>query len=340
MPDQGRSTFVAAPAAITDPASLLPAGSLLAAPRPATLVIAVLAEKGGGGTLHSLRGELPAARACWQSAIVAARAVNLKSLEYRAHANVGIAFYQEGDFTRALEHYQAALLGARALADSNLAARVSSNMAILYHLRGELDTALDAAVQARELREQMGDRLGVTNIDNTRASVLLAQRRLAEARAIAEAVVQEAASAEDERLLGGYLDTLVQIQLAQGETNAARASLQRALALPAAQTDAALRHDLEHHRILISLASGEIESAQSALASLPEPDTPKVYIERQIISGWLALARGDATQAQEHAQLARTRIALSGCALHQNAAARLSQAIAMRQPFTWSAGSF
>ena len=38
------------------------------------------------------------------------------------------------------------------------------------------------------------------------------------------------------------------------------------MALPAAQTDAALRHDLEYHRILILLASGDIESAQSTIA--------------------------------------------------------------------------
>ncbi len=292
------------------------------------------------GTLHSLRGELSAARACWQSAIVAARAVNLKSLEYRAHTNLGITFYQEGDLTRALEHYQAALLGARALADSNLAARVLSNMAILYHLHGELDTALDAAAQARTLREQIGDRLGVTNIDNTRASVLLAQHRLDEARAIAEAIVREAASAGNERLLGGYLDTLAQIQLAQGETSAARASLERALALPAAQTDVSLRNDLEHHRILILLASGEIQAAQCTLASLPEPDAPKVHIERQLISGWLALARGEVALAQEHAQLARVRIASSGCALYENAAARLSEAVTTRRPVTENVGLF
>lgn len=282
------------------------------------------------GTLHSLRGELPAARACWQTAIVAARAVNLKSLEYRAHTNLGITFYQEGDLARALEHYQAALLGARALADSNLAARVLSNMAILYHLRGELDTALDAAAQARELREQMGDHLGVTNIDNTRASVLLAQHRLDEARAIAEGLVREAANAGNERLLGGYLDTLAQIQLAQGEIGAARILLQRALELPAAQTDAALRSDLQHHLILILLASGEVEAAQRTLASLPEPNAPKVHIERQLVSGWLALARGEAALAQEHAQSAQARIASSGCALYQNAAMRLSMAATQR----------
>jgi len=40
---------VAAHAATADPTSFLPAGSLLATPRPATRVIAVLAEKGGGG---------------------------------------------------------------------------------------------------------------------------------------------------------------------------------------------------------------------------------------------------------------------------------------------------
>jgi chromosome partitioning protein len=49
VPDQGQPVSVAAPAALTDPASLLPAGSLLAAPRPATRVVAVLAEKGGVG---------------------------------------------------------------------------------------------------------------------------------------------------------------------------------------------------------------------------------------------------------------------------------------------------
>ncbi len=58
MPDQGQPTCVAAPAAPTNLASLFSAGSLLAAPRPATRVIArwvqrVLAEKGGVGTLRA-----------------------------------------------------------------------------------------------------------------------------------------------------------------------------------------------------------------------------------------------------------------------------------------------
>ena len=59
MPDQGQPTLVAAPAAAADPASpTVPAGSSLAAPRPATRVIArwvqrVLAEKGGVGTLRA-----------------------------------------------------------------------------------------------------------------------------------------------------------------------------------------------------------------------------------------------------------------------------------------------
>jgi tetratricopeptide (TPR) repeat protein len=126
------------------------------------------------GILFNIRGQAREASREWQRAIAAAREANLKSIEYRCQMNLGTVCYQQGDWANALEYYHAALLGARANYDSNIAARVWSNIAIVRHIRGELDEALAAAAQARELKEQMGDRVGVANADNTRANVLLA----------------------------------------------------------------------------------------------------------------------------------------------------------------------
>lgn len=278
------------------------------------------------GIISNIRGEAQAALDFWQRAIAAARAARWKSIEYRCRTNIGIVLYQRGDWSGALENYHAALLGARTLADSNVAARVLSNLAILHHIRGELEAALDAAEQARGLKEQMGDRLGAANADNTRASVLLALGRFDEARALSEATVEEAEHADDRRMLGGYLDTLAQILLAQKQAMVALETLNRAQNLPEAQADASLATDLHHHLAFALLVSGNADAAQRELSTRPEPSDPKAYIEGQIIRGWVALARGDKAQASAYAQAAKARIESSGYALYRNATARLTDA--------------
>jgi ATP/maltotriose-dependent transcriptional regulator MalT/DNA-binding XRE family transcriptional regulator len=284
------------------------------------------------GIVSNIRGQSQAALDYWQRAIAAARAANWKSIEYRCRANIGIVLYQHGDWAGALENYRAALFGARALADSNVAARVLGNLAILHHLRGELDAALDVAAQMRELKEQMGDSLGVANADNTRASVLLALHRLDEARALSAATVDQVERAGDRRMLGGCLDTLAQILLAQGNVAAARDTLQRALDLPEAQNDASLVKDLRHHRAFALLASGNADAAQRELVDIAASDDPKAFIERKLVEGWIALARGERPAAADCARAARARVEASGYALYQNAAARLADAASAPSP--------
>jgi ATP/maltotriose-dependent transcriptional regulator MalT len=285
------------------------------------------------GALAGIHGELQAAQEQWQEAITTARVTGSKSLEYRAHTNMGITLYQKGDFPNALEHYQIALFGAQSFADSILAARVLSNMAILHHLCGQFDTALAEAEQARQLRVQLGDRLGVANLDNTRASILLAQHRFAGAHTIAENVVREAESLHHLRLLGSALDTLAQIHLAQGDGKAAEASLKRALELPSAQQDTSLSGDLRCHLALVQLVDGEVDAAKHTLVGLPEDESPRAAIERAILGGWLALAQQETATAYEHLALAQTRIETSGCRLYQHAVERLAEASTGNQTY-------
>ena len=279
------------------------------------------------GTLAALHGDRPMARRHWESAAYNGRLAGLKSVEYRAYTNLGIAFYQEGNFAASLEHYQQALLGARDYADDVLAARVLSNMAVLHHLCGEFESALAEIEESYTLREKWQDQVGMANLNNTRASILLAQGRLAEAYTLAQNMVRQAENLQHPRLLGSALDTLAQIQLAQKEVPAARASLERALHLPAVQEETSLHAELLRHLAFVQLAGGETEAAESTLAHLPADESPAACIEFWLISGRLALRRKDQARAKEALTRSRDRIETSGCFLYRQSVQRLERAL-------------
>ncbi|HEX7434249.1 MAG TPA: tetratricopeptide repeat protein [Anaerolineaceae bacterium] len=279
------------------------------------------------GILFNIRGQAREAAHEWQRAIAAARQANLKPIEVRCQMNLGIVYYQQGDSANALEYYHAALLGARANNDSSIAARVWSNIAIVQHIRGKLDDALVAVAQARHLKELMGDRVGVANADNTRANILLAQEHYDLARTICENAIAEAERGNAERLLGGYLDTLAQIQLAQGKATEALATLRRILRLPGAGADASLMRDVRCHLVLALLAQGQVDVAQRAWKSLTESNDPKQYIEQNLVGGWLGRARRDLRAAHACLRRACERMEVSGYALYENGVKRLENAL-------------
>jgi tetratricopeptide (TPR) repeat protein/transcriptional regulator with XRE-family HTH domain len=279
------------------------------------------------GISFNIRGQMDEASHELRRAIAAARVANRMSIEIRCHMNLGIVCYQQGDWANALEYYHAALLGARANNDSSIVARVWSNIAIVQHIRGELDDALAAAAQARELKEQMGDRIGVANADNTRANVLLALEHYDQARSICENAIAEAENGGAERLLGGYLDTLAQIQLAQGKAAEAFATLRKILGLPGACADASLMRDVHCHLVLALLAQGKVEDAQSEWVTLTESNDPRQYIEQNLAGGWLLRARPDYCGAHECLRRASERMELNGYALYANGVRRLGNAL-------------
>jgi ATP/maltotriose-dependent transcriptional regulator MalT len=281
----------------------------------------------GLGIALNMRGQAQEASRAWQRAIAAAQAAGLKVIEVRCQMNLGIAAYQQGDWAAALGYYHDALLGARTNYDSLLAARIWSNIAIVRHIRGELEEALKAAAEARTLKEQMGDRVGMANADNTRASVLLALEDYDQARSICEAAIVEAEDGKAERLLGGYLDTLALIQLAQGEADEALATLQRIPALPGAGEDASLMHDVHCHLVLALLAQDRGEAAQEEWQALAESNDPRHLIERDLAGGWLWRARGDLPAAKACLRRARERVETSGYALYAQGVRRLEKAL-------------
>ena len=281
----------------------------------------------GLGIVFNLRGQAYEASREWQRALSSARAANLKSLEVRCESNLGIACYQKGDLANALEHYHAALLGAQVRNDIVTAARIWSNIAIVQHIRGELQEALTAAAQARDLKEQIDDRVGMANADNTRSSILLALEDYDQARTICKNAIAEAENSGTGRLLGGYLDTLAQIQLAQGQAAGALATLQHILGLPEAGADTSLMHDVHCHLVLALLALGKVESSQSEWNCLCESNDPKHAIEQNLAGGWLGHARGDLHTAEECLRRARDRMEASGYALYVPGIKRLENAL-------------
>jgi tetratricopeptide (TPR) repeat protein len=208
-----------------------------------------------------------------------------------------------------------------------MACRVCPIDPLVHVMKNAPLEALAATAQARELKAQMGDRIGVANVDNTRASVLLALEHYDEARTICEGTAAEAESGNAERLLGGYLDTLAQIQLAQGKATESLATLQRILGLPGASTDVSLMRDVRCHLVLALLAQGQVEAAQCEWNSLTESNDPRNDIEQNLAGGWLGRARGDLRAAEEYVRRARERTEASGYALYANGVKRLEKAL-------------
>ena len=135
-----------------------------------------------------------------------------------------------------------------------------------------------------------------------KSNILLALHRWTDARQVGERAVAEAEHSGVERMLGGYLGTLAQILLAQGEVTASLAVLRRVLELEGARDDASLMRDARCHLALAQLASGAADAAQREIESLDASRDPKTIIEQNLVGGWSALACGDVRAARKRAQ--------------------------------------
>jgi hypothetical protein len=90
------------------------------------------------------------------------------------------------------------------------------------------------------------------------------------------------------------------IQLVQNETEAAMDTMHRALDLPTTQSDRTMLFELHNTLAVACLVAGDLAAAERALADAPRFDgLPRFSeIERTLIEGCVALARGDQVVAQ------------------------------------------
>lgn len=133
----------------------------------------------------------------YRRALECARRAGLKMIECAVLSNIATARVERGELDQALETYREALQGYETLGDMYGKAAVLHNLAALYVNREDAETALPYLEQAGEIERRIGDREGLLSTDAARASLLLGSGKLAEARAILDAVLIESGDSTD-----------------------------------------------------------------------------------------------------------------------------------------------
>ena len=100
----------------------------------------------------------------------------------------------------------------------------------------------------------------------------------------------------------------------------------RVMCLPAAVADTKLRDDLRHDLAIALIMGGAVEQARQWLAGEPSPDERRIDLDRQLISGSIALATGDQAAAEVAANAVAERARRMGYLLHVLKAGQLAKA--------------
>jgi ATP/maltotriose-dependent transcriptional regulator MalT len=215
----------------------------------------------------------------------------------------GWLFFGEGDLEMAFHYYKEASDGLAAIGDVHSNAYVLVNLANIQHIRGQDVQALEQIARATEILRVIGDMAGLANAEETRTDCLLWQGKIQEARLARERFIQEAEGKGPTRLWGYCLMKLAIIQLVQNETDAAIATLQRAMALPATLSNRMMLFALRDTLAVALMVAGDLSAVEQTLADALRFDGLERFaeIDRTLIDGYFALARGDETTAKKYA---------------------------------------
>lgn len=153
----------------------------------------------------------------------------------RYHAELGIVFdalsvgEQQQDYAdRALMEYTAASFHFEEAGHARYCARVENNLGLLLYRLARFADAHEHLRRARQLFTQLADPGSVAQVDETRARVLLAEGRGADAERVARAAVSVLAQGDQQGLLAEALATHGAALARTGQIAQARATLARA----------------------------------------------------------------------------------------------------------------
>jgi tetratricopeptide (TPR) repeat protein len=262
----------------------------------------------------------------WEKAIAAARRASLRRLEYRYVGNMGIMLVDVGRPQEALRLCAEALTELNAMGDSYAAAFALNVIGVAQLLRGNPAAALEAIDQACDLQRRLGDFSGAAVFENSRVWVLFLSGQITEARALAERNKRDIEKLGFTWLLAEVLDSLSLAQMLDGDLNQAQETIHQAFALP----DVANKYSysfLFSDLALVLLAGGGAAEAQRVLDEAPPPVGVWAELERLLIGGAVAWARGDAAATTALAALLAERAAAADYQLYVQRAARLVEAI-------------
>jgi ATP/maltotriose-dependent transcriptional regulator MalT/DNA-binding XRE family transcriptional regulator len=235
--------------------------------------------------------------------LACARESGTSRLENTLLGFVGGLLYDRGEIEESTVYRLQAMNMAKELGDSYTAAYFNMYLSSHHQIRNELQAALEKLDQARELLEQLGDAHGLADQNSKRSEFLLALGRVDEARATSEKLIRESESISQTRMFGYYLNTLSTILLCCDPPDfaSARSTLERALALPAAEKDPMLRFQLNSALAITTLAEGNAEAAQKILDASPVSEGHSLWVrlDRVLVDAYVALGRGEKKRALE-----------------------------------------
>lgn len=130
------------------------------------------------------------------------------------HNELATVYHHLGSFEnrddyldRALVEYAAASFHLEQAGHVRYRAHVENNLGLFFHILGRNDEAHEHLDRARSLFESLGDRIYAAQVDETRARVLLAQERAAEAERLVRVAAEVFERAGEHALLAEALTT-------------------------------------------------------------------------------------------------------------------------------------
>lgn len=239
----------------------------------------------------------------YRRALECARRAGLRVIECAILSNTATALMERGDFQGALKSYEEAMAGYESLGDMYGVAGILHNLGVLHGGREEYDAALQRFEQASEICRRIGDHEGLLNSESARASMLVGMGRVKEAHLILEEALSAGSASTDTWGLGTALCLLAEIQLVQGELEAARSACLRALAMPGIENNARIHAWAQCSLALVQIGAGEFETAWNSVAADPPADLGFELTTRwQQVRGIAALSSGKTEFAQQTLQ--------------------------------------
>lgn len=235
-----------------------------------------------------------------QAALSAARAAGAERSANLHLSFIGGLHYDLGDLDASFRYRQAALDGLLAIGDVHSAAYMLTYLADIHHVRLEIDLALEKSARASETLRIVNDMRGLAAAGGAHATVLLWCGEVAAARRVIDHILRETAGKGTEALWGYRLNKLATVQLVQGETAAAFATLKEAQTLAIARANIMLQFVLSGTLAIAQTVSGDYAGAAQTVAQTPPSDglSHWVVLERDLVEGFVLFARGEVAAAR------------------------------------------
>jgi len=143
--------------------------------------------------------------------------------------NLGATERRKDYVDRALIEYAAASFHFEEAGHARYQACVENNLAMLFLRANKLSEAHEHLDRAQALFTKLRDSVHLAQVDETRARVLLAQGRVADAQKLARAAVRTLEKGDEQSLLAEALTTLGIVRARQRDHEEARSILERAM---------------------------------------------------------------------------------------------------------------